>query len=51
VFTVRERHGGDCGGDPGTAPRLFTIAIDTVTWSVTTDAGSPGGTMEPLGPR
>ncbi len=48
TFTVRERHGGTCAGDPATAPRLFSIAVDTVSWSLLTDAHSPAAAMEPL---
>jgi hypothetical protein len=29
--TVREKHGGKCGGAPETAPRRFTMEIDLKT--------------------
>ncbi len=31
TVTVRERHGGKCGGAPETAPRRFTLEIDLKT--------------------
>jgi hypothetical protein len=31
TVTIRERHGGKCGGAPETAPRRFTIEIDLKT--------------------
>ena len=37
-FTVREVHSAACGGDPQTAPRLFSIAWDAKTGDVETDA-------------
>ena len=40
-FTVREVHGGACGGDPQTAPRLFSIRWDPTTGDVETDAREP----------
>jgi hypothetical protein len=51
TYDVRERHGGRCGGDSTTSPRLFSVAVDTVTWIVTTDARSRTAEMEPLSPR
>ena len=47
-FTARERHGGSCAGDPGTAPRLFSITVDTLSWEAATDARSTTATMERL---
>ena len=47
-YAVREHHGESCPGDPATSPRLFSVAADTVTWALSTDAGSPTGTMRPL---
>lgn len=47
-YTVRERHTGKCAGDPNTAPRLFRIAVDTLTWIVSTDARSTTATMQQL---
>ena len=31
TVTIREKHGGNCGGAPETAPRLFTMRIDLKT--------------------
>lgn len=31
TVTVREKHGGKCGGVPETAPRRFTVGIDLKT--------------------
>jgi hypothetical protein len=31
TVTVREKHGGKCGGAPETAPRPFTMEIDLKT--------------------
>jgi hypothetical protein len=31
TVTVREKHGGKCGGDPQTAPRRFTMEVDLET--------------------
>ncbi len=31
TVTVREKHGGKCGGAPETAPRRFTMEIDLET--------------------
>jgi len=48
LVVVRERHGGNCGGDPGTSPRLFSIAVDEASGAVWTDARSLVGQMEEL---
>ncbi len=40
---VREKHGGACGGDPLTAPRLFTMKLDSATGTLWTDARSLNG--------
>ncbi len=45
---VRERHGGQCGGDPSVEPRLFTIRIDRKTGKMSTDARSDTGEFKPL---
>ena len=47
---VREKHGAACGGDPATAPRLFSVEVDPGTGALTTDARSLTGEMEPLDP-
>jgi hypothetical protein len=31
TITVREKHGGKCGGAPETAPRRFTMEVDLKT--------------------
>ncbi len=31
TVTIREKHGGKCGGAPETAPRRFTMEIDLKT--------------------
>lgn len=50
---VRERHGGTCGGDPATAPRLFAIRIVERGSARTlySDAQTLDGTFERLGRR
>ena len=45
---VRERHDADCGGDPATAPRLFSVEIDLATGAVASDARSAIAEMEPI---
>jgi hypothetical protein len=50
AFDVREKHGAACGGDPATAPRLFTLGLDTLTGAAWSDARSDDGTMRPLPP-
>ena len=37
TVTVREKHGGKCGGAPETAPRRFTMEIDLKTGAVQWD--------------
>jgi hypothetical protein len=39
---VRERHDEQCGGDPETAPRLFTFIIGRQSGKMLTDARDPG---------
>jgi hypothetical protein len=48
AFTVREKHGGRCGGDPNVAPRLFDITWDPATGIVTTDARRVDGEFDTL---
>ena len=51
VVDVHENHTGtSCGGDPNTAPRLFTIRINKKTGVMSTDAGSLDGTFRTLKP-
>ncbi|TBM08661.1 hypothetical protein [Hafnia alvei] len=39
---VVEKHEGNCPGDPGTQPRLFTVNIDQKTHEMTSDINDPG---------
>jgi len=48
LVIVRERHGGKCGGDPKTSPRLFSIAVDDASGAVWTDARSLVSQMEKI---
>jgi len=38
---VVEKHEGNCSGDPGTQPRLFTVNIDQKTHEMTSDINDP----------
>jgi hypothetical protein len=49
LIDVREKHDQTCGGDPATAPRLFSVQVDTETGQLSSDARSPFGEFEPLG--
>jgi len=40
---VREKHDAQCGGDPATAPRLFSYEIDRRSGKMKTDAAAPNG--------
>jgi hypothetical protein len=42
TVTVREKHGGKCGGAPETAPRRFTMEIDLKTGAAKWDNNYPG---------
>jgi hypothetical protein len=49
LVDVRENHGNPkCGGDPSTAPRLFTVRVSRRTGEMATDAHSPSGEFHPL---
>ena len=49
VVEVRENHRHkECGGDPQTSPRLFTVRVAKATGDMTTDANSPAGEFRPL---
>ncbi len=41
-FDVMEKHSGSCPGARGQLPKLFTIKVDRVDHTLSTDAGSPG---------
>ena len=43
VDDVREKHDAQCGGDPATAPRLFSYEIDRRSGKMKTDAAAPNG--------
>ena len=49
LVDVREKHDQTCGGDPATAPRLFSVQVDPETGQLSSDARSPFGEFEPLG--
>ena len=38
---VREKHDAQCGGDPATAPRLFSYEIDRRSGKMQTNAAAP----------
>ncbi len=48
IIDVREKHGGSCGGDPDTSPRLFSIGIEQSTGAIWSDAESMSGQLERL---
>ena len=41
MVDVREKHNEQCGGDPTTAPRLFSYEIDRRSGKMKTDAAAP----------
>ena len=49
LIVVRERHGGECGGDPDTSPRLYSVAFDESSGEIWSDARSLLGQMEVIG--
>ena len=49
MVDVHEIHDTKCGGDPQTAPRLFSIALDDHTREVWSDAKSLVSQMERIG--
>ena len=49
VVDVREDHShSECGGDPQTSPRLFTVRVSKKTGKMSTDANSPAGEFHSL---
>ena len=48
MIDVREIHGGECGGDARTAPRLFSIGVDEKNNTIWTDANSLTSELERL---
>lgn len=48
---VMEKHGGHCGGDPQTHPRLFNVYVDQKTHQMLSDVKDPAdGTLSLLSP-
>ena len=43
IVDVREKHDAQCGGDPATAPRLFSYEVDRRSGKMKTDAAAPNG--------
>ena len=48
IVDVREKHDGECNGDPITSPRLFSIGFDESSGEIWSDAKSLLGQMEKL---
>ena len=49
VVDVHERHGGACGGDLATSPRLFTYQVVKASGAMQTDATDPpAGLFHPV---
>jgi hypothetical protein len=48
TVTVREKHGGKCGGAPETAPRRFAMEIDLKTGITRWDRNYPDMEMRPI---
>ena len=48
IVDVREIHNADCGGDPKTSPRLFSIGFDELKNEIWSDAKSLLGQMEKI---
>jgi hypothetical protein len=49
VVEVRENHRhSECGGDPQTSPRLFTVRVSKTTGDILTDANSAPGEFHAL---
>lgn len=48
LVSVREKHGGDCGGDPSVSVRLFSVQLDLKTGKMLSDAGSVDGEFKAL---
>lgn len=46
---IHEVHNKECGGDPTTSPRIFSVAFDDKTGAVWSDAKSLVGQMEVVG--
>lgn len=49
LVDAHEIHNKECGGDPQTSPRLFSIAFDDRTGEIWSDAKSLVGQMEIIG--
>ena len=48
MVDVREKHGGACGGDPKTSPRLYSIGFEEAAGEIWSDAKSLLGQLEKL---
>ena len=49
VVDVSENHSrSSCGGDPNTAPRLFSVRVAKADGAMTTDQGSATGEFRPI---
>jgi hypothetical protein len=46
---IREKHNKQCGGDPTTSPRLYSIKIEEKSGTIWSDAKSLTGQMEKIG--
>lgn len=51
IIKVVEKHGGTCGGDPGVAPRLFSVYVDLQNHQMASDKDDVAdGTLSLLPP-
>lgn len=49
IIEIVEKHDSDCGGDPGVAPRLFSVYVDLQTHQMASDKDDPvEGTLSML---
>lgn len=49
IIDVVEKHGGACGGDPGVAPRIFSVYVDLESHQMASDKDSiADGTLSVL---
>ena len=47
-ITAVEKHGGRCGGEPTTSPRMFSMQIDKVTGQAKWDRDTGDFEMKPI---
>ena len=50
LVSIREIHSAECGGDPETSPRLFSVKIDSQMKNMWSDAKSDDGEMLSISP-